>query len=184
MYAACPETTCAPRLQLVPESKAGTCPVDGPGALHAAHRAADLPLWEALAAQLQAFEAEAPMACTVSFDLPGHLPAPAGAFADAVQWVLSQMLDNVVRHARATEVLVRVRASHSDLSVLVRDNGRGAPPSTFERPCARGVQGMRERAAEHGGWLQIDSDPGRGTQVILSMPMRMGSLLHTARAAA
>lgn len=187
MYTACPETACAPRLQLVSETSAAVCPADLPGTVHAPRPLADrLPLWRSLAEQLRGFEADAPLRCTVSIDVPAGLPAPDGVFAQDVRWVLAQMLDNVVRHAHATEVLVRVRASYGDLSVLVRDNGRGAPPSTFERPCARGVQGMRERAAVHGGWLQIDSDPGRGTQLILSMPLRATSHLSlgSSRAAA
>ena len=59
----------------------------------------------------------------------------------------------------------------ADLTLLVKDNGKGAPPSAFERSNAFGVMGMRERAGHHGGWLQIDSEPGQGTQVILSMPL-------------
>lgn len=44
--------------------------------------------------------------------------------------------------------------------------------------------GMRERAGHHGGWLKIDSQPGDGTQIILSMPMSVaGQTMKTERAA-
>ncbi|HRH18361.1 MAG TPA: hypothetical protein PLS22_12995, partial [Aquabacterium sp.] len=86
--------------------------------------------------------------------------------------------------AQASEVHIRVRATHSDLTLLVKDNGKGAPSSAFERHDAYGVMGMRERAGHHGGWLQIDSQPGGGTQIILSMPMSMAvQAMKTERAA-
>ena len=86
--------------------------------------------------------------------------------------IFQEMLSNVARHAQATEVCIRIRATPAELTVLVKDNGKGAPPSAFESHNAFGVMGMRERAGHFGGWVQIDSEPGRGTQVILSVPLR------------
>ena len=53
---------------------------------------------------------------------------------------------------------------------MVKDNGRGAPPSAFDSTDAYGVMGMRERAGHFKGWLHIDSQLGQGTTVILTMP--------------
>jgi nitrate/nitrite-specific signal transduction histidine kinase len=55
--------------------------------------------------------------------------------------------------------------------LLVRDNGRGAPPSAFERADALGMAHVRERAAQLGGWLYVESQPGLGTKVILTLPL-------------
>ena len=115
-------------------------------------------------------------------DIDPGLPAPQGMHATAIFSIFEEMLGNVARHAQATEVLIRVRATPGDLTLLVKDNGKGAPPSAFERTDAHGVMGMRERAGHHGGWLQIDSQPGQGTQVILSMPLDH-AVLHEERAA-
>ena len=76
---------------------------------------------------------------------------------------------------------IRIRATSGELTLLVRDNGKGAPPSAFESHDAFGVMGMRERAGHFGGWVQIDSQPGQGTQVILSMPLRPTSPLASRR---
>lgn len=130
-------------------------------------------LWSMLAMQLQAFmDHSGGLVCHWSMDIMPGLPAPRGVFASAVAHIFHEMLSNVARHAQASDVNIRVRATLSDITLLVKDNGRGAPPSTFERHDAYGIMSMRERAIAHGGWLQIDSHPGSGTQLILSMPMR------------
>ncbi|MFT3857549.1 MAG: PAS domain S-box protein [Aquabacterium sp.] len=133
-------------------------------------------LWATLEWQVQDFIEGSEMPCHWSMDIAPGLPAPQGDFATAVFRIFQEMLSNVLRHAQASAVDIRVRATHSDLTLLVKDNGRGAPPSAFDRHDAYGVMGMRERAGHHGGWLQIDSQPGAGTQIILSMPMRAAAL--------
>lgn len=146
------------------------------------HTLADLPaamlgqhgLWAALAWQVQDFIDLSGLRCHSAIDIAPGLPAPEGAQATAVCRIFQEMLHNVARHARASEVTIRVRAMPGDLTLLVKDNGRGAPPSTFEHPDAHGVIGMRACASQHGGWLQLSSAPGQGTQVILSMPLGHG----------
>ena len=128
-------------------------------------------LWAALSWQAQDFADGSGLCCTTSIDIDPALPAPQGVHADAICGIFQEMLTNVARHAQASDVLIRVRARPGDLTLLVKDNGRGAPPSVFERPDAHGVFGMRARAGAHGGWLQISSAPGQGTQLILSMPL-------------
>ena len=128
-------------------------------------------LWATLEWQVRDFIDSSELACQWSIDIAPGLEAPQAGHATAIFRIFQEMLSNVARHAQASEVLIRVRAVPGDLTLLVKDNGKGAPPSAFERADAYGVMGMRERAGHHGGWLQIDSQPGQGTQVILSMPL-------------
>lgn len=129
-------------------------------------------LWATLEWQLQDFIDSSELQCHWSMDVPASLQAPDGPLATAIFRIFQEMLSNVARHARASEVHIRIRATPSDITLLVKDNGKGAPPSAFERHDAYGVMGMHERAGHFGGWLQIDSQPGQGTQLILSMPLR------------
>ena len=129
-------------------------------------------LWPTLEWQVQDFIDSSEMKCHWSMDVPASLQAPNGPLATAIFRIFQEMLSNVARHARASEVHIRIRATPSDITLLVKDNGKGAPPSAFERHDAYGVMGMRERAGHFGGWLQIDSEMGQGTQLILSMPLR------------
>lgn len=137
-------------------------------------------LWATLEWQVQDFIDSSELACEWSIDIEPDLPAPEGPHATAIFRIFQEMLSNVARHAQATEVTIRVRATQGDLTLLVKDNGKGAPPSAFERADAYGVMGMRERAGHHGGWLQITSEPGQGTQVILSMPLERHRLQERA----
>jgi signal transduction histidine kinase len=83
--------------------------------------------------------------------------------------VAQESLNNVGRHARATEVSVSLSCSGSGVALTVRDNGRGFDTS---RPSAGtfGLAGMRERASLIGGSLVIEAAAKSGTTVRLRVP--------------
>lgn len=145
---------CPPALAYEP----GTCLPPGVG-------------WSQLASRVQAAIERSALPCHGSVDIVADLPEPQAPIAALLCTAFEEMLLNVVQHARATEVLVRLRATPIDITLLVKDNGRGAPPSAFDQHGAGGVIAMRRTASRLGGWLQIDSQPGGGTQLILSLPM-------------
>lgn len=128
-------------------------------------------LWAALAWQAQDFIDTSDMKCHCALSIAPGLQAPDGPLATAVVRIFQELLSNVARHAQASEVHIRISAHASDITLLVKDNGKGAPPSAFDSSDAYGVMGMRERVGHFGGWLHIDSQMGLGTQVILTMPM-------------
>lgn len=86
----------------------------------------------------------------------------------AVFRIAQEALANVARHAGATHVDVDLRASSEGIELCVRDDGLGFDPVT----CARGLGlgGMAERARLAGGELMIDSLPGEGTSLLLTVP--------------
>lgn len=128
-------------------------------------------LWATLEWQAQDFIDSSELDCAWSMDIAPGLQAPEGPMATAVFRIFQEMLSNVARHAEADHVDIRISAHASDITVVVKDNGKGAPPSAFDSHIAYGVMGMRERAGHFGGWLHIDSQMGQGTTVILTMPM-------------
>lgn len=79
--------------------------------------------------------------------------------------VLSEALSNANRHARASAVDILVSAGEN-IVVRVSDNGRGIAEDVAES----GLRNMRDRAAEHGGFLALDSTPGSGTCLTWSVP--------------
>jgi signal transduction histidine kinase len=90
--------------------------------------------------------------------------------------VAQEALTNVARHAKATQVRLRLQCSEGLLHLQVHDNGVGVdfgrlPPATA-REGGLGLQGMRERAALVGGQLQVQGYPGQGCTVHLSCPLR------------
>lgn len=83
--------------------------------------------------------------------------------------ITQEALANVVRHAEATAVEVSL-AMHGGRAVLiVRDNGRGMPQPAH--PQSLGLLGIRERAQLLGGSVVIDSSPGDGTAITVTLPL-------------
>jgi len=83
--------------------------------------------------------------------------------------IVQEALRNVERHAGARHVGVDVTFSRRAVRVKVQDDGRGFP-SAMALP-GLGLSGMRERATLSNGRLQVESSPGRGTAVRLTMPV-------------
>jgi signal transduction histidine kinase len=83
--------------------------------------------------------------------------------------VIKEALQNIVKHAGATEVWLRVVTNEKTLRIVVEDNGRGFG-QTVDNPTADGLRNIRERASEIGGECRIESRPGSGTSVIVEIP--------------
>lgn len=130
-----------------------------------------LGLWDALEGLVREFIDQTSITCSLSVDRVPGLPSPPADLSAAVYDIFAELLRNVAHHAQATEVEIRVSAHASDVTVVVKDNGRGAPLSLFDGRDAHGVRGMREQASQFGGWLHIDSQMNQGTMAILTMPM-------------
>jgi signal transduction histidine kinase len=81
-----------------------------------------------------------------------------------------EALTNVIKHAQATAVDVDLSDREGVLTVEVSDNGTGLQGDALRKSKSFGLLGLRERAAQVGGWLDISSSPG-GTSVILSVPL-------------
>ena len=85
--------------------------------------------------------------------------------------ILQESLQNVRKHARATHVDVNLHASNGTLSLAIADNGRGIDREQQDE-AGLGMVSMDERARSIGGRLTVDSMPGEGTAVRLSVPLR------------
>jgi len=82
--------------------------------------------------------------------------------------VAQEALSNAARHSGAGRVAVKLRRRDSDVELEVADDGRGF--AFDESEGGLGLAGMRERALLIGGQLTIESRPGRGTTVRLTVP--------------
>jgi len=93
----------------------------------------------------------------------------------ALYRIAQEALTNVARHALASSVAVEIVDNGDAVRLVVRDDGVGFELDTAtryeygQRP-TWGLITMAERAGTVGGWVQIDSSPGRGTQVIVEVP--------------
>jgi signal transduction histidine kinase len=84
--------------------------------------------------------------------------------------IFQESLTNVLRHANATRIDVRLWEQDGNLLVEIRDNGRGISESDWTNTRSIGVLGMRERASLLGGELTITGAPDQGTTVRVRIP--------------
>ena len=93
--------------------------------------------------------------------------------------IAQEALVNVHRHSRSSTVAVRLHRSEGSIQLEVEDHGCGIPPAEPEKQNGHrigvGIQGMRERARQLGGRLEIDSRPGAGTVVRVLLPGKAGA---------
>jgi signal transduction histidine kinase len=86
-----------------------------------------------------------------------------------VEAVLRESLTNVVKHAQAAHVLVRVQADSQRLDVTVIDNGIGSGGSTHRS----GLANLDRRAERHGGYLDIANPLEGGLRLQWSIPLHL-----------
>jgi signal transduction histidine kinase len=81
--------------------------------------------------------------------------------------IAQEALTNAVRHSGTQRIGIRLAYRTGSVELEVGDSGRGM---TGAEPSGFGVDGMRARARQIGGEIQILSDPGRGTRIIVTVP--------------
>lgn len=105
-----------------------------------------------------------------------ELPRLAPNLETAIFRVIQEALTNVVRHADARHVAVKLAVYRGMLQVKVRDDGRGFDAAAGRQITARGeymgLSGMEERVALLGGRFDVRSEPGKGTMVWAEIPIR------------
>lgn len=89
--------------------------------------------------------------------------------------IYQESLTNVARHSFATEVMATLKFEKGSIILTIIDNGRGFLTTGIENKKTLGILGMRERAIMMGGEYDIQSTPGRGTSIIVKVPVSNGN---------
>jgi len=119
-------------------------------------------------------EAEGGHGLEASFSIFGaYRQLPPGTEREILR-IAQEAIHNVKKHAEATTLTVRMEYGPSEISLEIRDNGRGFKVAQQAKvtPGHFGLTGMRERAALIGGTLEVSSEPGAGTTLRCRMPLR------------
>jgi signal transduction histidine kinase len=129
----------------------------------------DLGLTSALESQGKSFEAATGVTTTVRVDLDADL---APELETVLYRVTQESLNNAGKHAKASQVSVRLTAVDRRVALRVSDDGAGFDLSRASELLHQGHFGlvsMRERVEMVGGRLTVDSSPGRGTTVAVEL---------------
>ena len=100
-----------------------------------------------------------------------RLPSPIEI---ALYRVAQEALRNATKHSRAKRVDIRLEVESNEVSCSIRDDGRGFDvAAVLDRRGDRGLGliGMRERLNAVGGQFNINSAPGRGTEIRVAVPL-------------
>jgi PAS domain S-box-containing protein len=130
-----------------------------------------LGLPEAIRWEAMGFRARTGLRCHVRADKESTALNPEQQ--TALFRIFQEALTNVVRHARASAVHVTLAERRGLFDLRIRDNGRGVTDEEVADPRAVGVLGMRERAVLVGGTFTITGRRGKGTTVLVRVPLTM-----------
>jgi signal transduction histidine kinase len=85
--------------------------------------------------------------------------------------IAQEAISNAIRHGKPTVVTVTLRWEPHNLILQIKDNGSGIPTTRLVESGGIGLRSMRERAAQIGAKLVIQTGPGRGTRIIVTLPI-------------
>ena len=86
--------------------------------------------------------------------------------------VLQETLTNVIRHAKASSVSIKLHQLNKGATLTIQDNGIGIPEEKIESPKSLGLISMRERVRQFNGKIDISSKKGHGTNLTIFIPSK------------
>lgn len=103
----------------------------------------------------------------VNLDMPEPFECGDPARAQVVLRLAQEVLTNTLKHARAQQLWLTFRVQQGRIEIAARDDGRGSD----QIKAGNGLAGMRERLAQFGGVLEVQSAPGKGFELAAELPM-------------
>lgn len=116
----------------------------------------------ALQARLAAVEARTGLRAELQVQGDGQLPL---AVEEELYWIAQEALNNVVKHAQAQHVTLRLEFTPGQACLEVGDDGLGFDPAQAKKEGGLGLRGIEQRVERIRGRLTVTSSPGRGTLV-------------------
>ncbi len=124
-------------------------------------------LAQALRTHAAALDSRVGLSILVEAELPDRLPLET---EENLYRIATEALHNVVKHAGASQAHVRLAQASGIVTLTIRDDGRGFAPQRLTE-VNLGLAGMRARAERIGGTLQVRSQPGQGTTIVVAVPV-------------
>ncbi|HSE40553.1 MAG TPA: PAS domain S-box protein [Acidobacteriota bacterium] len=94
------------------------------------------------------------------------------AAATTIYRILQEALTNISKHAQANEVSVQISVQNKNAILKIKDDGIGFDQNSIKIDKTLGLLGMKERTELMGGRFNVNSKPGRGTQLSISFPRK------------
>lgn len=104
----------------------------------------------------------------IPFGLEGRLD---NGFEISVFRMVQEIVTNVIKHASATAIVIHLTQHENSLNLIIEDNGTGFDPDKIDKNNGMGLLNIEKKAAQLGGTFTIDSLPGKGTTIIIDLPI-------------
>lgn len=100
-----------------------------------------------------------------------HFPPLPASIETGLYRIAQEALNNAYRHAEAERIEIALSANEHQVRLIIKDNGRGFDPDAIaEREGHFGLKGIGERVKLLNGTLCIESEPGKGTHIYVTLP--------------
>ncbi len=110
---------------------------------------------------------------TIALDIQGNEAGYSRQTLSTLYRAAQEGLTNIQKHAQASQVTVRVRLNAQEADLSIADNGQGFDPAILAEMKGKshyGLQGVRERLELIRGSLKLESVPGKGTSLFITVP--------------
>lgn len=132
----------------------------------------DLGLMAAIEWQVQQFRRRHAIPCDLLVDEGDFDALLDEESATSVFRIVQESLTNISRHAYASRAEIRIRRDGDMLVITIADDGVGTFPGNQRKPRSFGLIGIRERVHRMDGEFRVDSQPGQGTVLTISIAIR------------
>ncbi|MBN1309783.1 MAG: GAF domain-containing protein [Anaerolineae bacterium] len=112
-----------------------------------------------------------PSSLSVTIDAPDDYPPFTGIAFEAICQIIHEAVSNVIRHSAATRLEISVQEKLKDFRIIIADDGKGFDFSSADNHKGLGLHNIQQRVSAYGGQIDVDTAPGQGTRLTVTLPL-------------
>lgn len=112
-----------------------------------------------------------PQSITTELSAPDDFPPFTPGIFEGICQIIHEAISNTIRHSGATRLEVTARERENAFEVTITDDGKGFDFEKARRGDGLGLGNIRQRALLYGGRVSVESSPGKGTTIIIHIPI-------------
>lgn len=109
----------------------------------------------------------------IHLSAPNEKPRFTPATFEAICQMVNEAVSNAVRHSEAHNIHLNAQQVDNHFEIAIVDDGKGFDTEALSENTGLGLHNIQQRAALHGGRVEIDSEPGGGTRLTIRVPVQM-----------
>ncbi|MBX2828392.1 MAG: sensor histidine kinase, partial [Flavobacteriaceae bacterium] len=94
-----------------------------------------------------------------------------GSLEISIFRIIQELVTNIIKHAQASEAQISITQHEDVLNIIVEDNGKGFNPRKKIKEDGMGLHSIEKRVEHLEGSLEVDAAPGRGTNILIDIPL-------------